>query len=158
MPVHGGSCPESTTDHRKPERERRQGRPKKAVSYDLSDPEEGKLEAMLKVSDDNGQTYLVDVSKASGDVGYPVNPGKAKLISWSYPGTEPPPHCKIKLIADDRYQINLGDVIGEVDSTRLRANLSFLTGVRSRQKAGRRHLNVVRDTLESAFRPYGLQA
>lgn len=128
------------------------------ISYDLSDREESELEVTLRVSDDNGQTYLLDTDKASGDVGYPVKAGKAKTISWSYPGTEPPPGCKIKLIADDRYKINIADVIREVDSTNLRANLAFLTGVRNHQKEGLRHLNVVRDTIENSFRAHGLRA
>lgn len=128
------------------------------VSYDLADREEDELEVTLKVSGDNGRTYLPDAGQASGDVGYPVKTGKAKTISWTYAGAEPPPGCRIKLIADDRYKISIADLIREVDSTNLRANLVFMTGVRNHQKEGLRHLNVVRDTIENAFRAHGLLA
>ena len=53
------------------------------ISYDLDDLEGDVSKVTLRVSEDNGETYMVSITGANGDVGYPVWPGNNKLIIWN---------------------------------------------------------------------------
>ena len=54
------------------------------VTYDLSDPEDQKIKVILRISDDGGNTYRINTSRSSGDVGPNVKPGRGKKVIWSY--------------------------------------------------------------------------
>ena len=69
------------------------------IYYDLTNPGPdgvGDCSVTLEFSDDAGETWET-VSNADGDVGYLINPGTAKYISWQGPGPEtvlPPVSCR----------------------------------------------------------------
>ena len=54
------------------------------ISYELSDNENDDSEITFRLSDDNGKSYSINTSNATGDVGYPVSPGISKAIIWNY--------------------------------------------------------------------------
>jgi len=46
-----------------------------SFSFDLLDAESDSLEISLRLSNDNGDTYLLKPDSLSGDIGFPVFPG-----------------------------------------------------------------------------------
>lgn len=127
------------------------------ITYDLADAEEKAIEVSLKISDDGGATYLVDASKATGDVGFPVTTGKAKKISWPY-GSFKPGKGKVRLIANDRVTVNIQELVDQVDSVKLKENLTRLYGPRDHSPKALPHLNEVRNSIERHFQGSGLRA
>ena len=127
------------------------------ISYVLSDNENDDSEITFRLSDDNGKSYSINTSSATGDVGYPVSPGISKAIVWNYEnlilvGGD----YKVMLVADDLYEIDIQEIVDQVDSNRLHADLEFIEGIRHRT-AGNIHLQVVKDSIESHFSTYNLE-
>lgn len=126
------------------------------ISYDLSDAENDDVEVMLWVSAVGGQTYMNNVSIDSGDVGYPVTPGTSKEITWNYNDTiSTITDYEVKLIADDRQEVDVQSIVNRVDSQRLESNLTFIAGNRHKDD-GLAHLNEVKDSIEMRFSANGL--
>ena len=127
------------------------------IQYDLVDIEDDLVEVFLEVSDNDGNTFLIDTENATGDIGFPVTPGTGKEISWIYVGRiDSPGDYVVKLVADDRFQIDIQELVDQVDSNRLRTDLEYLCGIRHRT-AGLAHLQEVQDTLEQLFLENQLQ-
>lgn len=128
------------------------------ITYNLSDAETDSMEVFLKISSDSGKTYLFPIpSDLSGDIGYPILPGGNKKII----GTYPPEITSVnnfvfKIVADDRYSLNVKDLVDLVDTNRIKENLMFIQGVRHRT-AGAAHLKEVKDTIEARFIRHNLE-
>jgi hypothetical protein len=127
------------------------------ITFDLSDSDNDSLEVCFLLSDDNGQTYHVDVSNAIGDLGYPVLPGTARKITWDAPMPISTAVHQVKIVASDREMIDIQTMVDQVDSTRLKEDLGWIEGVRTRT-VGLSHLQAVKDSLENRFNALGLQA
>lgn len=127
------------------------------ITYDLSDAEGEAVEIFFRASADGGSTFNLNTSGAAGDVGYPVSPGVGKLITWNYAGaiTAMGEH-QLKIVADDRYETDIQEIVDQVDSSLLRQRLSDIAGVRH-YFGNPANLNRCRDTLEQAFLAYGLE-
>ncbi|MBW8049252.1 MAG: M28 family peptidase [Cytophagales bacterium] len=125
------------------------------ITYDLADVDSDSLEVIFKVSDNGGQTWLVNTDSATGDVGYPIIPETGKQIFWNYNDTINS-FYKVKLIADDLFEINIQELVDQVDSMNLLVDLTFIQGIRH-YTAGPVHIKEVKDTIESRFAKYGLQ-
>lgn len=130
------------------------------ITYDLSDAENDAIDLSVQFSDDAGKTYaLTGIVPASGDLGYPVAPGTGKSITCdisalaAFSGLA----ITVKLVADDRQSFDLQQLVNEVDSNRLRADLVFVEGVRHRDN-GAAHLQAVRDSLKYLFAQLQLHA
>lgn len=133
-------------------------------NFDLSDPENDPVEIHLQVSADSGRTWLVVLDSIVGDTGFPVLPGSGKSITWVYDlgslssqlggGTR---DFQARIVADDRVNIDIQDIVNQVDSSRLVGRLEFVEGVRHRSAAPT-HLNEVRDSLRNLISEMGLQA
>lgn len=106
------------------------------ISYDLHDSEQDSMEVSLRVSDNNGITYLFPVDSVSGDIGYPVLPGPGKQITWRYDPaltklTEKAlANFQAKVIADDRYEIDIQTLVDQVDINNMQNDLQAIEGVR----------------------------
>jgi len=124
-------------------------------TYDLYDPESDPMKITLRISIDSGRTYLYPCDSVSGDVGYPVYSGNQKEIFWYYTST--PLLLKAKLIADDLHPVEIQRLVNHVDSSKLKENLQFITGIRHRT-AGTQQLQRVKDSIYNRFVRYGLQA
>ena len=127
------------------------------IEYDVLDAEADTLEIFLEVSDNDGTNFLIDTENATGDIGFPVLPGAGKSISWIYNGRiENPGNYVLKLVADDRFEIDLQELVDQVDSNRLKTDLEFLCGIRHRT-TGLAHLEEVKDSMEQFFLENNLQ-
>ncbi|MEL6865431.1 MAG: M20/M25/M40 family metallo-hydrolase, partial [Bacteroidota bacterium] len=128
------------------------------VTYDLSDAENEDCEVSLYLSINDGRTYALQAAGASGDIGFPVSPGTAKSISWNYDGqVDPSAQLRLKVIADDRLEINIEDIIAAVDSNRLKERMNFIEGIRHRT-TGVAHLEAVKDSIENSFVQAGIRS
>ncbi len=54
-----------------------------AISYDLVDDTSSNLTTILEISSNNGSTWVVPTSSATGDVGASQSPGIGKTITWN---------------------------------------------------------------------------
>ncbi len=121
------------------------------ATYNLFDAESESMDIHFLVSDDGGISYLLNTSNAIGDVGAGILSGIDKNISWDastlLTGNG---DYRVKIIADDLFEINIQEIVDQVDSNRILANLEFIEGIRHRNvNAG--HLEAVKDTIEQRF-------
>jgi Zn-dependent M28 family amino/carboxypeptidase len=127
------------------------------ITYQLTDNENDDVEITFRLSDDNGKTYSVNTSNATGDVGFPVSPGISKEIIWNYSDLDlAGGDYLVMLVADDQFEIDIQEIVDQVDSNRLRSDLEFIEGIRHRT-AGSIHLQEVKDSIESHFSAYNLE-
>jgi len=121
------------------------------ATYDLFDAEGETMDVHFLVSDDGGLSYLLNTSNATGDVGSGILSGSDKSISWDATGLlTGNGDYKVKIVADDLYLINIQEIVDQVDSNRLLANLEFIQGTRHRN-VNAAHLEAVKDTIEQRF-------
>lgn len=126
------------------------------LTYDLADTENDDTEITFRVSADDGETYMVNTSEATGDLGFPISPGTGKTISWDFTNAIAiNGNYKIMLVADDLQAIDIQEIVDQVDSNRLRTDLEFIEGVRHRT-AGAAHLQEVKDLISNHFMTEGL--
>lgn len=127
------------------------------LTYSLEDAEGEDAEAFFLASDDGGQTFRLNTENAAGDIGYPISPGTGKQIRWNYAGSIlQAGEYVLKVVASDRYPIDIQEMVNQVDSNLLRQRLSHIVGKRH-YTAGAALLNATRDTIEQAFLAYGLE-
>lgn len=121
-----------------------------SITYDLED-DDNDLEVIFQVSDNNGQSFVIPTENASGDVGFPVQPGLSKSISWDASGRlSGAMDYQIKLVADDLFEIDIQEIVDQVDSNRMKSNLEFIGAPRNRFTSAD-HLAAVKDSIENAF-------
>ena len=127
------------------------------INYDVTDAESEAVEIFFLVSADGGSNFNINTESATGDVGYPISPGTGKQISWNYAGaiTDIGEH-QLKIVADDRYEIDIQGMVDQVDSNLLHQRLADIVGVRH-YIANLANLNRCRDTIEQSFLNYGLE-
>ncbi|MFN4257429.1 MAG: M28 family peptidase [Saprospiraceae bacterium] len=128
------------------------------LTYDVADAENDPLEISFAISNNGGKTYTPAsiLLLPTGDVGFPVAPGTGKSISCdvsSFAGLSG--LFTVRLLADDRQPVDIQSLVNQVDSTRLRNDLSFVEGIRHRT-TGAAHLQATRDSLQSLFAGLGL--
>ncbi|MBK8967333.1 MAG: M28 family peptidase [Lewinellaceae bacterium] len=127
------------------------------LQYDVADPENDPLEIQVELSNDGGKTFAISNQIAvSGDVGFPVSPGTGRLISCDLNGLSGSGNFQVRLIALDRQPFDLQELVDAVDSTRLRADLEFVEGIRH-ATTGLTHLRAVRDSIENLFHELQMQ-
>lgn len=108
------------------------------VSFDLADAENDSLEVWIQVSPDSGRTWRVVVDSSTGDQGFPILAGSGKSISWHYQTSALTAYAngltgfRVRVIADDRIQIDLNDVLALIDSSRVHSDLLMIEGVKHR--------------------------
>lgn len=134
-----------------------------SFTFDLNDAENDPCDLQLRVSGDDGRTWLIDLNTIVGDTGFPQMPGTGKNITWTYNPSVLASQTgtglvalKARIIADDRNSPDIQDIVDSVDSTRLVQTLQFVEGTRHRT-AGPVHLQAVRDSIENLMATNGLQ-
>ncbi len=121
------------------------------VTYDLTDTDDTDLEITFLVSDNNGQSFAIPTGNATGDVGFPVQPGINKSITWDATGLlTGAMDYQVKLVADDLFELDIQAIVDQVDSNRLHSNLDFIASPRNRFTSPG-HLEAVKDSIEQAF-------
>lgn len=129
---------------------------KVTITYNVSDTENDTLHIYLRVSDVVSQTYLVNTNNATGDIGYPVMSGNNKSIEWTYTNlTGVSGNYAIKLIAEDKKPLDIGGIVAEVDSTKLKTDMQFLVGNRY-YLSDLGKVNQTKDSIFTRFNMVGL--
>lgn len=129
------------------------------ISYDLDDAENDLVEIIVQFSNNIGETYTAFMpGSLSGDVGFPISIGNGKQIIWNVDTLDLQQihFYAIRVVADDKQIPTIEELVNQVDSNRLKQDLSFIQGLRHYQ-TGLVHLNEVRDSLEQRFVSAGLQ-
>lgn len=128
------------------------------ITYDVSDAENDPLEISVGFSGDGGKTYELTglLPQPSGDAGFPVTPGAGRTITFDISALASfQTAFTVRLVADDKQDFDLQQLVNEVDSARIRSNLEFVQGIRHRT-TGLPHLEAVRDSLRRHFSGLGL--
>lgn len=127
------------------------------LTYDVSDAESDPLDIALEFSSDGGKTFtLTSLVPASGDLGFPVTPGNGKTITCDLSALANQFGAfTVRLVADDKQDFDIQALVNEVDSSRLKADLQFIEGIRHRN-TGLAHLNETRDSLHNLYLDAGL--
>lgn len=128
------------------------------IIYDLIDPDDAAIAVSFRASGDQGVTFAINTAEATGDLGAGISPGTNKTISWNYGSAYPSGGpLRVKLVADDGFQIDIQDLVDQVDSNRLRNNVEFVEGIRHRI-TGNEQLEAVKDSMENCYLANGLIA
>ncbi|MES2620444.1 MAG: M28 family peptidase, partial [Bacteroidota bacterium] len=129
------------------------------ITFNVTEAENENLEIFLGVSADSGISYPYNTANATGHIGFPVSAGSNRHIEWYYPDSLSAmlPRLSVKLTANDRYAIDIQQIVNQIDTARLRQNLQFIEGIRHRLTDST-HLKIVQDSIYKAFQRYGLQA
>lgn len=119
------------------------------INYDLFDSEQEAMFVTLKISSDDGQTYIFPVDSVDGDVGYPILSGLNKQILWYYnPETVNSSDIfRAKIVSEDLYEIEIQEIVDQIDSLKLKSDLTFVEGIRHRT-ADSNHLEEVKNLIE----------
>ena len=121
------------------------------ATYNLFDAESESMDVHFLVSDDGGISYLINTSNATGDLGSGILSGTDKSISWDASGLlNGIGDYRVKIVADDLFQLDVQEIVDQVDSNRILANLEFIEGIRHRN-VNVSHLEAVKDTIEQRF-------
>src|SRR6267154_274963 len=102
------------------------------LSYDLNDNENDSLSVRIEIYDGDN---VLDLTKTiiTGDLGFPVWPGRNKNLLISISSGVKITH--IKIFVSDGYRPNIGKILDEVDSTRIRNALEEFAIVRNYETA-----------------------
>lgn len=131
------------------------------IDFDLSDKEDDQLEISLSIMNEKREVvYILTKNNCNGDIGFPVLTGKNKKIIWTYDRTifSPKNHI-LKLIADDKYKIELTQLMQEVDTIRMMKDLDYILGERNNSNwKTKRHLRRVGKYIKNSFKDNGLKS
>ncbi|TXB68847.1 M28 family peptidase [Phaeodactylibacter luteus] len=128
------------------------------LTFNLSDPDDEALDVYLRAAPTGSARFNIIPAQVSGNIGFPVAPGDGLQLTWAYAGElAEATALDLKIIADDRYEIPISEMVAQVDSQLLRARLQQIDGPRH-FAAAPATLNLCRDTIMNAFQAYGLSA
>ncbi|MEL6652273.1 MAG: M28 family peptidase [Bacteroidota bacterium] len=125
------------------------------VVYDLNDAENDSLEVRLLISEDEGKSFRNVSKEAIGEVGFPLFEGSAKAIYWDSPQPIFWVNSRIKLVVDDRQPVDIQGIVDQVDSLRIRQDLTYFAQSRHRSNQ-LSFLRQIQDSLEGRFAELGL--
>ena len=126
------------------------------IRFELIDVNQDSLEINLRISSDGGQTFAVPTDSVAGDVGFPIMPGSQKEIFWYYDSAavtlplQQPAVLLAKIVASDRHQVDIRELVARIDSVRMKRDLSFVEGIRHRT-TGATHLEATKNFIDSQF-------
>jgi Peptidase family M28 len=126
------------------------------LQFGLTDAESDPLTVQVELSTDGGKTYSLPFS-ASGDVGngQSVGSGKQIVVNYSPYIVTAADKVRVRLSVVDNAALDIQALVNEVDSNRLRNDLSFVEGRRHRTNS-LPHLHAVRDSMLAVYRQGGL--
>jgi hypothetical protein len=126
------------------------------IQYEVTDAENDPVEVQVQFSHNGGKDYSITGSvPVSGDVGFPVQPGIRTITCDITALANLPASFLARLVVDDKQTFDLQWLVDQVDSTRIRADLEYLEGVRHRT-AGQTQLKIAQDTIRNLFLAQGL--
>ncbi|MEM1318841.1 MAG: M28 family peptidase [Bacteroidota bacterium] len=128
------------------------------VTFALEDAENDEIEITFQVSEDGGNTYTTQTTGITGDVGFPISTGSLKQLSWDFSQVSTPVNeLWVRVIADDRVEIDIQTVVDQVDKARLLGDMTFFEGRRHRS-TGTTLLRATKDSMEQLFIQQDIEA
>ena len=125
------------------------------VVYDVSDMENDSLNVRLLLSEDEGLTFRNITAEAIGEVGFPVLVGNQKAIYWDAPQPIFIAMHRVKVVVDDRVPVDIQAIVDQVDSVRLRQDLTYFA--QSRHRSNQLPLlQQIQDSIDNRLAAYGL--
>jgi hypothetical protein len=130
---------------------------KVTIRYSVDDPDSDSLSVSVRIYSPDGN-LVENGPDVTGNVSYKVSKTGEKQIVLSYPDTlKSIQSCTVRLMVDDLYKIDIAELVDQVDTTRLRTELSTVVyGVRHSKKPD--HINDVRAFIYDSFQKNNLQA
>lgn len=128
------------------------------LQFDVADADQDPLEIAVYFSNNDGKSYeITPQATCTGDLGFPVSPGAGKVVLCNIGALAGGAvgNFTVRVVALDRKTLDIQALVNRVDSTRLRADLAFVAGIRHRT-AGLAHLQAVHDTMVQRFQDYRL--
>lgn len=129
------------------------------LDFKLIDPDEDPMEVGVQIVGSDGSSYALPASQLSGDVGYPVSNGDKRIV-WTYDPADPRLNSSISyralVVADDRYQIDIAEIVAGIDSSRMRADLEQIVGIRH-PSTGLANLQATKEVIAGRFKANDLQ-
>lgn len=134
------------------------GKKQAVITYDVSDSDNNQLEVQLSVSNDYGKSFTVYMTDVSGDVGFPVTPGKGRKITWKFPSfIHDIDSYYFRLLATDREPVAVEELVAGVSEERIKQDIETLVGPRDHlSDAGRNNLKALQKALRKEIRKRGL--
>lgn len=133
------------------------------INFDVVDADNDPLEISAFLSIDSGLTHLVPGVSLSGDVGFPITPGSNKSLVLAYNPDSLAAAAQnrnawstVKVVATDRKTPDINDIISQIDSASVYADMQYLAQTRHHISAPS-GLELVKDSIESVFMRHGLQ-
>ncbi|MEO0471448.1 MAG: M28 family peptidase [Bacteroidota bacterium] len=124
------------------------------VVYDLAEADMMPVEVVLRVSDDNGQSFLLPTANAFGDVGPNVATGTNRVIYWDAAAPLPISLLKVAVIAIRPEVFPLDAFSSQVDSARMLADFGWMATLRQRNQ-NPQQLALVKDSIRLHLLRYG---
>ncbi|MEL7533499.1 MAG: M28 family peptidase, partial [Bacteroidota bacterium] len=125
------------------------------VVYDVADPENDSLNIRLLLSEDEGLSFRNVTSEAIGEKGFPVLSGTQKAIYWDAPQPIFIAMHRVKVVADDRIAVDIQAIVDQVDSVRLRQDLTYFA--QSRHRSNQLSLiQQIQDSIDTRLAALGL--
>jgi hypothetical protein len=128
------------------------------VFYDVEDPENDDLKITVKILN-RWHNYIEAVAgQASGDLGFPVKPGKNRKMVWNYPDSiNNINEYHLKILADDLYKVSVQEIVNKVTAKSLSESIGNIYGIRSHDKGESLiRLNEVRDYITVQYKTNGV--
>jgi hypothetical protein len=127
------------------------------INYDLFDADGDPVAVSFRATERGGLTFTYNTANATGDLGANVATGTGRQIQWDFSAyASAMPEFRLMLVAGDGQSVDIQMLVDQVDSTRLKNDLTFITGIRHRT-AGAAHLQAVKNFIEDAFRDKQLE-
>jgi hypothetical protein len=120
------------------------------INFDVSDVENDTLEIILNINGDPGSGIQYNVSGATGNIGYPQFVGSNKQIEFYFDTLIASDRIRVEVYADDHKGPGIAEMITQVDSMRLRADMDSLVGTRHYTQANLK-LQSIKDTMFARF-------
>lgn len=125
------------------------------IQFDLSDVDGDDLEVILKISDNNGESFFYSEGQTQGDVGFPISTGTGKEIKWTYPEGLDITKFKIQLIATDRNKTDIHQMVAQISEDSILHSMVKLAGPRDVAIVPNK-LNETKTYIEQRFTEAGL--
>lgn len=121
------------------------------ITYDVADADDERVVVSVQLTNLDGHT--ASLTDGQGDVGL-LTVGNGKKITGRYTSTDwLRPRGTIRLVANDRQKASIGDMLANVDTSRIKRNTMLVFGMRDHEtKKGIQHLAEVRAAVAEQFR------
>jgi hypothetical protein len=130
-----------------------------AIRYDLEDVDDDSIRVALDIFCGDALHPFTSSDSLTGDVGFPVIPGRGKEIVWHYsnrPAADDSADLRVRITADDFGQADIPSMLAEINVDTVLDRIRFLEGPRHRWSS-LAHLENVKNDIEDLFRRYGLE-